>query len=443
MFNLLNRWWLAGAGILLGFAVFAQEPTTAPTEEVWQDGRSSIALDVEALSAVDDLMNEYVDNGRVAGMVVSVAYRNEVVYTKAVGVRGAEDEQPLKEDDLFRIYSMTKPISGVAMMQLHEAGKFKLDDDLGQHLPDLANLKVYNPEGEPTVPKRPISIRNLLTHTAGFGYVFGRNPVADRIRNEQVLGSKDLEEFAMKVADIPLVYEPGTRWHYSIAVDVQGLMVERLSGKTFDVYLDDHIFSPLGMEDTFFSVPAEKFDRLLPNHSWSRSMNHLIQMPPAQSMEPYFNQTFFSGGGGLVSTAHDYMTFARAVANGGELNGVRILSEATVEDMRRNHLDQAIEAEGGTGENPESRNRGAFGGFGFGLGFGVNTAASNASRSHGEYNWGGAAGTVFWIDPVEELIVVGMIQLMGSPWQLSPDLHKAVRSALVYDEEVKTVLTDS
>ena len=432
MFNQLNRRLLLVAIVFLSVSSFAQEPAAEATDEVWQDGRSSISLDVEALSSVDELMSEYVENGRVAGMVVSVAYRNEVVYTKAAGVRGAEDDRPLKEDDLFRIYSMSKPITGVAMMQLQEQAKFELDDQLSQHLPDMADLKVHNEEGDPTVPMRPITVRNLLTHTAGFGYVFGRNPVADRIRNEQVLGSDNLEDFATKVAAIPLVYEPGTRWHYSIAVDVQGLMVERLSGKTFDVYLDDHIFTPLGMDDTFFSVPEDKFDRLLPNHTWSRSMNHLIQMGP-QSMEEFRNQTFFSGGGGLVSTAHDYMTFARAVANGGELNGVRILAAETVENMRRNHLGEAIVAEGGTGENPEARNRGAFGGFGFGLGFGVNTAPSTAARSHGEYNWGGAAGTVFWIDPVEDLVVVGMIQLMGSPWPLSNDLHSAVRSALVYE----------
>lgn len=432
MFNMLNRWSLLAAFVTLSTVALAQEQEASPAQEVWQNGQASVSLDVDALAAVDTLMSEYVDNGRVAGMVVSVAYRNEVVYSKAAGTRGAEDDRPLKIDDLFRIYSMTKPITGVAMMQLHEQGKFKLDDPLSKHLPDMADLGVHNPEGDPTPPQRPISVLNLMTHTAGFGYVFGQNPVAARIREEQVLGSSDLEEFATKVADIPLIYEPGTRWHYSIAVDVQGLMVERLSGKTFDVYLDDHLFKPLGMKDTFFSVPEEKFDRFLPNHTWSRSMNHLIQMGE-QSMESFRNQTFFSGGGGLVSTAHDYMTFARAVANGGELNGVRILEEATVHEMARNHLGDAIVALGGTGENPEARNRGAFGGFGFGLGFGVNTAPTTASRSHGEYNWGGAAGTVFWIDPVEDLIVVGMIQLMGSPWQLSNDLHTAVRSALVYE----------
>ena len=428
------RWFAHVVLLIASVALLAQPASTdeaASTEPTWH-GKTSVSIDQAALSAVDEMMTEYVEEGRVAGIVVSVAYQNEVVYTKAVGNRGLEDERPVKEDDLFRIYSMTKPITGVALMQLHEQGKFELDDRLDKYIPEFANLKVHNPEGDPTPPKNPITIRNLLTHTAGFGYVFTGHPVDQRIRNENVLGSKDLEEFATKVADIPLMHEPATRWQYSIAVDVQGLLIERLSGKTFDVYLKENIFDPLGMDDTFFGVPEDKFDRFLPNHSWSRSMNHLIQSGP-QSFESYRNVTFFSGGGGLVSTAHDYMTFARAVANGGELNGVRILKAETVEEMRRNHLDEAIHAEGRTGEDPGAMLGSGARNFGFGLGFGVNTGPSTAGRSEGEYNWGGAAGTVFWIDPVEDLVVVGMIQRMGGGVPLSRDLHRTVRSALVYE----------
>ncbi len=394
----LFGWFIGVTLTIVGTTHVAQPIETAdvssPPPEIWQDGRTSVALDSEALSAVDKLMADYIDNGRVAGMVVSIAYRGEVVYTKAAGTRGTEDERPLKEDDLFRIYSMTKPITGVAMMQLHEQGKFKLDDSLVEYIPEFAQLKVYNPDGEPTLPQRPITVRHLMTHTAGFGYVFGDHPVAQRIQNERLLGSKDLEEFAQKAAEIPLMYEPGARWHYSIAVDVQGLMVQRLSDQSFDVYLKEHIFDPLGMTDTFFSVPADKFDRFLPNHTWSRSMNHLI--PLGQSaFDNYRDVTFFSGGGGLVSTAQDYMTFARAVANGGELDGVRILKADTVENMRRDHLDEAIEAQGVTGESPEADVRREFSGFGFGLGFGVHTAPSTAERSQGEYNWGGSSRNRF------------------------------------------------
>ncbi len=428
------RWFTQVALLFIGFAIFAQPADTdeaTPPEPTWH-GKTSVAIDKEALSAVDEMMTRYVEEGSVAGIVVSVAHQNEVVYTQAVGNRGTEDERPVKVDDLFRIYSMTKPITGVALMQLHEQGKFELDDPVGKYIPEFAELKVHNEEGDPTAPENPITVRNLLTHTAGFGYVFTAHPVDQLIRSEGVLSSKDLDEFATKVAGIPLKFEPATQWHYSIAVDVQGLLIERLSGKAFDVYLKENIFDPLGMEDTFFGVPEEKFERFLPNHSWSRSMNHLIQSG-AQSFDSYRDVTFFSGGGGLVSTAHDYMTFARAVANGGELNGVRILKAETVEEMRRNHLGEAIKAEGGTGENPGAMLGANARGFGFGLGFGVNTGPSTAGRSHGEYSWGGAAGTVFWIDPVEDLIVVGMIQRMGGGVPLSRDLHQTVRSALVYE----------
>ena len=399
-----------------------------PETPAWH-GKISVGIDKDKLSAVDDMMARYVDEARVAGIVVSVAHQGEVVYTKAHGSRGLHDEKPMQVDDLFRIFSMSKPITGAALMQLYEQGEFKMDDPLSKFIPEFADLKVHNPEGDPTPPQRPINMLNLLTHTAGFGYVFGNNPVATRIRDENVLGSKDLEEMATKVAAIPLIYEPGARWHYSIAVDVQGLVIERITGKTFDVYLDENIFEPLGMTDTFFSVPDEKIDRLLPNHMWVRQQDRMVQQTQ-NSIDRYRNVTFFSGGGGLVSTTHDFMQFARAMANEGELDGVSILQPKTVNLMRRNHLSEAVHAEIGTGENPEREGRS---GFAFGLGFGVVAEPTSAERSKGEYFWGGAAGTTFWIDPVEDLIVVGMIQLHGSPSPLSRDLHTAVRSALIYE----------
>ena len=402
-----------------------------PVPQPWH-GKTSVRLDTEKLSAVDDLIALYVDEKRVPGLVVSIAYRDEVVYTKAHGNRGLFDEQPMHVDDLFRIFSMTKPIASLALMQLYEQGKFDLDDPLTKFIPEFKDLKVYNEDGgDPTPPIRPITMLHLLTHTAGFGYVFGENDeVAQRIRNENVLGSTDLEEMATKVVDIPLRYQPGTRWFYSLAVDVQGLVIERITGLKLDEYLDQNIFEPLGMSDTFFSVPDDKFDRLLPNHFWVRQQDRLVQQP-AEASEQYRNVTFFSGGGGLVSTTHDYMTFARAVANGGTLGDATILKPETIDMMRVNQLNDAIQADVGTGENPERESQ--WPGFAFGLGFGVVTLPSSAERSQGEYSWGGAAGTIFWIDPVEDLIVVGMIQLHASPWNLAGDLHTAVRSALVYE----------
>jgi CubicO group peptidase (beta-lactamase class C family) len=276
-------------------------------------------------------------------------------------------------------------------------------------------------------------MQQLLTHTAGFSYGFDPNdPVDQRYREAAAFDVTNLDEFAEALAELPLKYHPGSQWHYSVAVDVTGLIVERLSGQPFDEYLAEHIFEPLGMTDTFFSVPEEKWDRFLPNHSWDREAAALKTLGP-ESYDRYRNVTLHSGGGGLVGTAMDYMRFAEALRNGGSLDGKRILSPRTVEFMTMNHLPASI-ASGGSGESPglggRSRN-----GFGFGLGFGLVTdvPASGVLGSVGEYSWGGAAGTIFWVDPVEDFVVVAMIQLMRSPWPLRSDLKVAVNQAIIGD----------
>ena len=234
-----------------------------------------------------------------------------------------------------------------------------------------------------------------------------------------------------KIASIPLKFNPGDRWAYSIAVDVTGLVVERLSGQSFDQYLDEHIFQPLGMVDTFFQIPEEKHDRLLPVHNWDRGQNKLVMRP----VEPdaYREVSLYSGGGGLISTGIDYLRFAEALRAGGELDGARIIGRKTIDYMTQNHLPAATPG-AGAGDTPtQAATREQISSFGFGLGFGVNTnpiAAGNLS-SQGEYNWGGAAGTVFWVDPEEELVVVGMIQLMGASGLLSTDLKIAVLQAII------------
>lgn len=234
------------------------------------------------------------------------------------------------------------------------------------------------------------------------------------------------------LGELPLKYHPGTKWHYSVAVDVTGLIVERLSNQPFDEYLHDHIFEPLGMMDTFFSVPDDKFDRFLPNHRWDAKNAKLVTLGE-QSVTSFQNVTMFSGGGGLVSTAMDYLRFAEMLRNGGSLDGNRILGPKTIEFMTLNHLPSSISA-GGSGEAPTLGNR-SLNGFGFGLGFGLVTdvAASGVMGSAGEYSWGGAAGTIFWVDPVEDFVMVAMIQLMGSPWSLRSDLKIAVNQAIVAD----------
>jgi CubicO group peptidase (beta-lactamase class C family) len=392
----------------------------------------------ERLQRITDVTQSYVDEGKLAGIITMVARHGKIVHFEAVGQRGAADATPLQKDDLFRIYSMTKPITAAAAMQLYEQGKFNLSDPVSKFVPELKDVKVLNADGEQVPAARQMTMQQLLTHTTGLSYGF--NPKGDPVDqfyvDAKLWAAKDLDEFAEKLGQLPLKFNPGDQWHYSVAVDVTGLIVQRISGQPFDEYLQEHIFAPLGMQDTFFEVPADKVDRFLPNHYIDPKTKALTQIPEegTDAMQNYKKVTLYSGGGGLVSTTMDYMKFAEAMRNGGELNGVRILSPKTVNYMRQNHLPASI-VSGGSGESPTLG--AALRGFGFGLGFGLVTdpVASGVMGSAGEYNWGGAAGTVFWIDPVEDVVVVGMIQLMGSPYPFRSDLKIATYQALTESSE--------
>ena len=397
-----------------------------------------VGMSNERLQRMSELSQRYVDEGRIAGIITMVARNGKVVHFEAVGNRGVDDPRPLKKDDLFRIYSMTKPITATALMQLYEQGKFQLSDPVHKFVPELKDVQVLNADGELVPVQRAMTMQQLLTHTTGLSYGF--NPVNDPVDKLYVeanlWASKDLDDFAAKLGKLPLKFQPGAQWHYSVAVDVTGLVVQRISGQRFDEYLQEHIFAPLGMTDTFFAVPDDKLERFLPNHIINPQTGKLMTIPndSTDAMRDYSQVTLFSGGGGLVSSTMDYMRFAEAMRNGGELDGVRILGTKTVDYMRSNHLGASITA-GGNGETPTLN--GALRGFGFGLGFGlvVDPAAGGVIGSAGEYNWGGAAGTVFWIDPVEEIVVVSMIQLMSSPWPLRSDLKVATYQALLESYE--------
>ncbi|MCY3622011.1 MAG: serine hydrolase [Gammaproteobacteria bacterium] len=385
---------------------------------------SDAGMSAQRLARITALTQRYVDEGKLAGVVTLVARDGKIVHFGAVGQRGADDEAPMTKDALFRIFSMSKPITAVAAMMLYEEGKFALNDPVEKFVPELADLDVLV-DGELVPAERTMTMRHLLTHTTGLSYGFNpRDPVDQKYREVQPLGGQDLDEFAERLGTLPLAFEPGERWHYSVAVDVTGLVVQRLSGLSFDVFLKERLFDPLGMEDTFFNVPADKLDRLLPNHSWDREEERLDQIEA-----PYEETQMFSGGGGLVSSTMDYLRFSEMVRRGGELDGVRILSPKTVEFMTANHLPSTVTG-AGSGENPLSNAQTQ--GFGFGLGFGINTnpIGSGTLGSLGEYSWGGAAGTVFWVDPVEEMVVIGMIQLMRSPWPLRGELKVLANQAI-------------
>ena len=413
---------LAGVALLALAGAARELPTVSPDR---------VGLSAERLARIGEVTQGYVDDGKLAGVLTMVARDGRIAYVSTVGQRGVDDDRPLTEDALFRIYSMTKPITAVAAMILYEEGKFQLSDPVAKFVPELAELDVLV-DGRRRPAQNEMTMQQLLTHTAGLSYGFNaENDAVDRLYQEaNILRAEDLDAFVGALAKLPLKYEPGTQCHYSVAVDVTGVVVERISGQSFDVFLQERLFNPLDMPDTFFNVPAEKTDRFLPNHGWDAENEKLVAFDDS-AFSNYVDTKFFSGGGGLVSTARDYMRFAEMMRNGGELDGVRILGPKTVEFMAMDHVPASVNA--GVGERPTLSLVGeGMGGFGFGLGFGVvrDTPAVGVIGSQGEYNWGGAAGTLFWIDPVEEIVVVSMIQLMGSPWELREQLKVLTYQAI-------------
>jgi CubicO group peptidase (beta-lactamase class C family) len=324
-------------------------------------------------------------------------------------------------DTIFRIYSMTKPVTGAALMILYEEGKFKLSDPVGKYIPELADLQVFagvdddgNMITEPA--DHPMTIRELMSHTGGLSYgIFAQSGVDTAYVEAGILDANDTNaEFVAKLGQIPLKHQPGSRWEYSVAVDVQGYLVEVLSGQTFGEFLNDRLFEPLGMTDTDFHVPEEKLNRFAQMYVYGPE-GQLIPSEMFPTADFTVDMAFESGGGGLVSTANDYMRFSQMLLNGGELDGERILAPLTVALMSRDQTPKGM-------EGPMS---GAGNGTVFGLDFAVIVDPVEAeSYSAGEYYWGGAAGTWFWIDPVEDVVFIGMIQQAG---QGLPDVRSASR----------------
>jgi CubicO group peptidase (beta-lactamase class C family) len=325
----------------------------------------------------------------------------------------------MTRDTIFRLYSMSKPITGVAMMMLFEEGRWRLDDPVTRFVPEFKNLKVMtgkDADGNLTLEdmNRPPTMRQLMSHTAGFGYgLAAEHPVDKLYRERGVLGANGLADMIKRTADIPLMYQPGTRWSYSSAVDIQGYIVEKLSGQPFGEFLQQRIFKPLKMTDTAFYVPREKASRLAavyvgnPKTGKIEEARQLFGMSMPSYLEP---PTMESGGGGLVGTTADYARFAQMIANKGELDGVRLLSPASVEMMGTNMLPKEVLARGDG--LPGQRFDDA---VGFGLDFQVVTdpRVAGTLEGKGSMSWGGAAGTWFWVDPTNDLIFVGMIQRMG------------------------------
>ena len=375
------------------------------------------------LDAVTADLQARIDEGKLSGAVVMIAQNGEILLRKALGYQNVEDEIPMQEDTIFRIFSMTKPITGTALMVLHDEGKFELNDTVEKYLPELGGMEVFvsqNDDGswvtEPA--NHPMTIRELMSHTGGLLYTppLSRGPVASAYAKAGInnLFNYTLEESIPALADIPLGYQPGTQWVYSISVDVQGYLVERLSGQKFDEFLQERLFDPLDMAETGFFVKPENADRLARQYQ-PRQDGTLARTDTGAFLNP---PKFLSGGGGLTSTAGDYMKFVQMHLNGGELNGKRVLSKEAVEIMRSNQLPDAVP---GIGQ--------LYPGNGFGVDFAiVNDSAAFQGAPLGTHWWWGIAGSWFWIDPVSNIGFIGMIQ--NSDILYSIQVHAAARAAM-------------
>jgi CubicO group peptidase (beta-lactamase class C family) len=403
-------------------------------------------------AALDRLENHlkarYVDAGRFPGTQVLIYRRGKVVHSTVQGYADLERKVPVKDDTIFRIYSMTKPITSVAFMMLFEEGRVALDEPVHKYIPEWKNLGVFQAGTYPAFltrpPTRPMQIVDLLRHTSGLTYGFQQRSNVDAAYRERKIGEVEkagtLQTMVDDLAKIPLEFSPGEGWNYSVSTDVLGYLIGKISGMPFEQFLKERIFNPLGMDDTDFFVPAEKAHRLAACYSADpgggfnplaadRKGTLTLQDDPATSsfLSP---PSFISGGGGLCSTAADYLTFCRALLNGGELGGVRLLGPKTLKLMTSNHLP------GGRDLTELSRSlfsEATLAGVGFGLGFAVTMtpALTLLSGSPGEYYWGGAATTSFFIDPAEELITIFMTQVLpSSAYPVRRELRTMVYAAI-------------
>ncbi|MEE9264006.1 MAG: serine hydrolase domain-containing protein [Vicinamibacteria bacterium] len=394
--------------ILVPGPAFPQGLPTAKPEDV--------GMSTTRLERIRPVMQAYVDQGKLPGMITAVARRGKVVHFDRLGMMDVEAGKKMRPDTIFRIYSMTKPITGVAMMILYEEGKYLLTDPVSNYLPEFENMKVYvggSWENPRTEPARPMTIKHLLTHTSGLTYGDEEHVVPKLYKEAELWKSAALGEFIEKLVKLPLAAQPGTGWHYGVSMDVLGRLVEVLSGKSFDQFLAKRIFQPLGMVDTAFYVLDEKLERFAANYQATPEGGLKLIDRPQES--EYRNSTFVPyGGQGLVSTAADYLRFAQMLANGGELDGVRILGRKTVDFMMLDHLGPEL------GPEPLGEAAGWYGMSPRGLGFGLtasvirDVAQSSLVGSLGTFSWGGTAETHFWVDREEELIGLTFTQVMPS-----------------------------
>jgi CubicO group peptidase (beta-lactamase class C family) len=419
-----------GAARVVGQQAGGSEPATIDMTVAKPE---SVGFSSERLERLHALMQEVVDAKQLPGAVTLLARHGKVVDYRTYGMRDAASGAAMTRDTIFRAFSMTKPVTGVAMMLLYEQGKWLPSDPIAKYIPEFAHLKVCKGvDGAGNMiledPIHPPTMKELMTHTAGFVYgFFGNTPVDKEYQKTGVMQSKSLQEFIGKLAKIPLAYQPGTKWVYSASMDIQGYIIEKLSGQMLPDFMREHIFKPLGMKDSGFFVPADKRGRFVTIYR-SNEKGEVVPAPGFGG--DYAEQpTMASGGGGMVTTAEDYFRFAEMLANGGELNGVRILSMASVQLMSTNHLAANLL----TGEfsiGAQVMRPGL--GYGYDCAVEYDPGEANLPDGRGTFFWDGAAGTWFWIDPTNDIVFIGMVQRVLGPdspqveYQSRPAVYQAL-----------------
>jgi CubicO group peptidase (beta-lactamase class C family) len=393
-------------------------PSTQHALDMTLHSPESVGFSAERLERLHAVMQQTVDKKQLAGIVTILARHGKIVDYRTYGARDLASGAAMTKDTIFRDYSMTKPVTGVAMMILYEQGKWMPNDPIAKYIPEFEHLKVFNgmdSEGKMILvdPEHAPTMRELMSHTAGFTYgFFGDTPVDVMYRDSKLLQSANLQELIDKLAKIPLTYQPGKKWVYSVSMDIEGYIVEKLSGKSLPDFMQDNIFNPLGMKDAGFFVPSEKRGRFATLYDANKQDG--LDLNPGSATGYAAQPTMASGGGGMVSTAEDYYRFAQMMADGGELNGKRIIAPATVKLMTSNHVPEPLLTQGfGIGAQQIRP------GFGYGYNCAVefDPQEANLPDGKGTFLWDGAAGTWFWVDPTNDIVFVGMIQRMrgGNP----------------------------
>ncbi len=410
----------AAVMVLCAFPLIAQQgqPASRHTLDMTLVKPETVGFSSERLEHLHAALQQTVDKKQLAGVVTILARHGKVVDFRTYGQRDMASGTAMTKDTIFRDYSMTKPVTGVAMMMLYEQGKWLPSDPIAKYIPEFEHLKVFKgatADGKLILvdPDHPPTLSELMSHTAGFTYgFFGETPVDHMYRDANLFGSKSLKEFIDKLAGIPLTYQPGKGWTYSVSMDVEGYIVEKLSGKTLPDFMHDQIFAPLGMKDAGFYVPADKRNRFATLYVANKQDG--LDLDPSSATGYATEPSMPSGGGGMVSTAEDYYHFAQMLANGGELNGKRILAPSTIKLMASNHLSTAL-LNGGYGIGLQQMRPGF--GYGYNCAVEFDPQEANLPDGKGTFLWDGAAGTWFWVDPTNDIVFVGMIQRMrgGNP----------------------------